>query len=81
MAQLGARFHGMEEVVSSNLTRSTKFNLIKDTDRHVCFHDAGEVTGVRTLAPFSRGMMDWSPTLIIISYAERRIGTKRISTR
>ena len=24
MAQLGARFHGMEEVVSSNLTRSTK---------------------------------------------------------
>ena len=25
MAQLGARFHGMEEVVSSNLTRSTKF--------------------------------------------------------
>ena len=23
MAQLGARFHGMEEVVSSNLTRST----------------------------------------------------------
>jgi len=47
----------------------------------VCFHDAGEVTGVRTLAPFSRGMMDWSPTLIIISYAERRIGTKRISTR
>ena len=26
MAQLGARFHGMEEVVSSNLTRSTKTN-------------------------------------------------------
>jgi hypothetical protein len=25
VAQLGARFHGMEEVVSSNLTRSTKF--------------------------------------------------------
>lgn len=25
MAQLGARFHGMEKVVSSNLTRSTKF--------------------------------------------------------
>ena len=24
VAQLGARFHGMEEVVSSNLTRSTK---------------------------------------------------------
>jgi hypothetical protein len=23
VAQLGARFHGMEEVVSSNLTRST----------------------------------------------------------
>ena len=29
MAQLGARFHGMEEVVSSNLTRSTKsFNKL-----------------------------------------------------
>ncbi len=28
MAQLGARFHGMEEVVSSNLTRST--NVFKD---------------------------------------------------
>ena len=26
VAQLGARFHGMEEVVSSNLTRSTKLN-------------------------------------------------------
>ncbi len=25
VAQLGARFHGMEEVVSSNLTRSTIF--------------------------------------------------------
>jgi hypothetical protein len=25
VAQLGARFHGMEEVESSNLTRSTKF--------------------------------------------------------
>ena len=29
VAQLGARFHGMEEVVSSNLTRSTKLNLNK----------------------------------------------------
>ena len=29
MAQLGARFHGMEEVVSSNLTRSTKLNSNK----------------------------------------------------
>src|SRR5215831_21133225 len=28
VAQLGARFHGMEEVVSSNLTRST--NVLKD---------------------------------------------------
>ena len=27
VAQLGARFHGMEEVVSSNLTRSTKYSL------------------------------------------------------
>jgi hypothetical protein len=26
VAQLGARFHGMEEVVSSNLTRSTSFS-------------------------------------------------------
>jgi hypothetical protein len=25
VAQLGARFHGMEEVVGSNPTRSTKF--------------------------------------------------------
>ena len=28
MAQLGARFHGMEEVVSSNLTRSTNNHQI-----------------------------------------------------
>ena len=27
VAQLGARFHGMEEVVSSNLTRSTSHGL------------------------------------------------------
>jgi hypothetical protein len=32
VAQLGARFHGMEEVVSSNLTRSTK--TISCTPRH-----------------------------------------------
>ena len=29
MAQLGARFHGMEEVVSSNLTRSTNSNTYR----------------------------------------------------
>ena len=29
VAQLGARFHGMEEVVSSNLTRSTKYSSPK----------------------------------------------------
>ena len=33
MAQLGARFHGMEEVVSSNLTRSTKIpQTLTDTE-------------------------------------------------
>ncbi len=31
VAQLGARFHGMEEVVSSNLTRSTKFSKTYST--------------------------------------------------
>ena len=31
VAQLGARFHGMEEVVSSNLTRSTKLNSNSNT--------------------------------------------------
>jgi hypothetical protein len=33
VAQLGARFHGMEEVVSSNLTRSTKFLKNLDSPR------------------------------------------------
>jgi hypothetical protein len=39
VAQLGARFHGMEEVVSSNLTRSTKTKLAR-------FNIAKEVRGV-----------------------------------
>ena len=33
VAQLGARFHGMEEVVSSNLTRSTKSFQILSVSR------------------------------------------------
>ena len=54
MAQLGARFHGMEEVVSSNLTRSTKINPTKHrlTKMLARFHIAEEVTrspfGVQT---------------------------------
>jgi hypothetical protein len=35
MAQLGARFHGMEKVVSSNLTRSTKFIMSYKTAKTV----------------------------------------------
>ncbi len=31
VAQLGARFHGMEEVVSSNLTRSTNLSIADST--------------------------------------------------
>jgi hypothetical protein len=31
VAQLGARFHGMEEVVSSNLTRSTNSRKLQSS--------------------------------------------------
>lgn len=35
VAQLGARFHGMEEVVGSIPTRSTNFNRLLDDARQV----------------------------------------------
>ena len=41
VAQLGARFHGMEEVVSSNLTRSTN-----PFPQHVKNLDAGRAPGL-----------------------------------
>ena len=34
VAQLGARFHGMEEVVSSNLTRSTMLSSWTSRKKH-----------------------------------------------
>jgi hypothetical protein len=37
VAQLGARFHGMEEVVGSIPTRSTKFRLISKFDSRTKF--------------------------------------------
>jgi hypothetical protein len=37
VAQLGARFHGMEEVVGSIPTRSTIFSTDLPTDRLVAF--------------------------------------------
>ena len=50
MAQLGARFHGMEEVVSSTLTRSTKF--LKDLERPLVAFVT--VTGVHLESKFGR---------------------------
>jgi hypothetical protein len=57
VAQLGARFHGMEEVVSSNLTRSTKPNpQINQHIRfwHERFQAAREVTGLVSTSPTLR---------------------------
>ena len=50
VAQLGARFHGMEEVVSSNLTRSTK-----------TFHRLTRFRAPQNIAPES----NWSPKPIL----------------
>src|SRR5579883_396642 len=54
----------MEEVVSSNLTRSTKLNLNKTKQFcHERFHAAGEVTGVQVESKFpnSRAKADAGP--------------------
>ena len=41
VAQLGARFHGMEEVVGSNPTRSTKFlKWLSGIDSKVSIHNS-----------------------------------------
>ena len=50
VAQLGARFHGMEEVVSSNLTRSTK-----------TFQTLTVLSQPRTSSPES----NWSPNSVL----------------
>ena len=55
MAQLGARFHGMEEVVSSNLTRSTKLNSNKTKTYEIglCASTSGERSLESTWSPNS----------------------------
>ena len=59
VAQLGARFHGMEEVDGSNPSRSTK--LIQENKDirfwHDRFHAGGEVTGVHVESKL------WTPGL------------------
>ncbi len=69
MAQLGARFHGMEEVVGSIPTRSTKFlnNLDVARPLHIAdrkrTRDAAALTGAAKgetyfILPMGRGMSE-----------------------
>ena len=50
VAQLGARFHGMEEVVGSNPTRSTKFGQTNRIRLYGLYAKSG---GPRPEFPFS----------------------------
>ncbi len=38
VAQLGARFHGMEEVIGSIPIRSTKYSFTNQWIKQACFH-------------------------------------------
>ena len=71
MAQLGARFHGMEEVVGSNPTRSTKtFQTLTVTPPHKNLASGVQLASIldakRARAAFfkARRLMSWASLLL-----------------
>jgi hypothetical protein len=78
VAQLGARFHGMEEVVGSNPTRSTKFFLEKLSAADALTSHGADCGKLRTDLDWG-SVRDGSPNLIHLFIGDRDTSVSPVS--